>query len=484
MQLGGCRYPYVPQRGVAEALSRNKWLKQAVGRELGFPSYLTDDSVQAEVVLLEPIPLMRESDGHISNVAQTGVDSEEEDNSLVSNVPWPAVGYVVDLYMPAYRLVVEADGPSHWCRGTDEQTNHPLGRTALKHRLLRDAGYLLVSVPTYWNTKQQLDPGSDDSDVWVRSDRTNAVNRTPTVATAWTGDVGAWKSEDLAGVSSRNWPQQPSEHLGERLLELILAAAEETHGLGEQRWDAAKKQREIDFLNDGTSGAERHQASGSPVARTMITAQRWRQQQQSSLVKEVDGSIFLSRRKRNQRPKVTAKPSSEASSKTTVRAQRQRSQNEHRTINKKRNKNKRRDGDPARLAAVRKLKERQRRRGRQSSTKWQSREKNERRQQSRPTTSADRNDRATSGSTMDQASPVATLPLDPHDVLGLAPGATRREVKRAFRALSLRYHPDRNREPGAAASFAELSRAAEQLLQLKQPLHSENTAAGATKRRH
>ena len=470
----------VTQRGVAEALSRNKWLKDAVGRELGFPSYLTDDSVEAEVVLLDPIPLLRDSDGHISNAPQTGVDSEE-DNTLVPHVPWPAVGYVVDLYMPAYRLVVEADGPLHWCRGTDEQINHALGRTALKHRLLRDAGYLLVSVPTYWNTEQQLDADSDDSYVRIRTDGTSAVNRSPTVATAWTGDADAWKSEDLAGASSRNWPQQPSEDLGERMLEFILAAAEETHGLGEQRWDAAKKRREIDFLSGGTGGAERNQASESPVTRTTI-AQRWRQQQHSSSVKEVDGSIFLSRRKRKQKPKVTAKPSSEASSKTSERGQRQRSQSEHRTTNNKRNKNKRRDGDPERLAAVRKLKERQRRRGGPSSTKWQSREKNEKQQQSRSTTFADGNDRATKGSTMDQALPVAKLPLDPHDVLGLAPGVTRREVKRAFRALSLRYHPDRNREPGAAARFAELSRAAEQLLQLKQPLHSEKTTAGAKKR--
>ena len=63
--------------------------------------------------------------------------------------------------------------------------------------------------------------------------------------------------------------------------------------------------------------------------------------------------------------------------------------------------------------------------------------------------------------------PEVKLPLNPHDVLGVAPEATRQEIKRAFRVLSLRYHPDRNNDPGAATRFAELGAAAEQLLKLE-----------------
>ena len=34
------------------------------------------------------------------------------------------------------------------------------------------------------------------------------------------------------------------------------------------------------------------------------------------------------------------------------------------------------------------------------------------------------------------------LPLDPHEILGLAPGATSQEVREAFRAKSKKHHPD------------------------------------------
>lgn len=140
---GLCGTSGVTQQDVTDTLRRNKWLKAAIGRELGYPLYLCDDSVQSEAVLLQPIPLLAQRNGAEADDAE-----EEKDDAHTPSVPWPAVGYAVDLYMPAYRLVVEADGPLHWCRGTDERTNRALGRTALKHRLLREAGYLLVSVPS------------------------------------------------------------------------------------------------------------------------------------------------------------------------------------------------------------------------------------------------------------------------------------------------------------------------------------------------
>ena len=52
--------------------------------------------------------------------------------------------------------------------------------------------------------------------------------------------------------------------------------------------------------------------------------------------------------------------------------------------------------------------------------------------------------------------------LDPHKVLGVPSSATQREVKQAYRALALRYHPD-TCQPGeraqAAAAFREVSEA-------------------------
>ena len=53
---------------------------------------------------------------------------------------------------------------------------------------------------------------------------------------------------------------------------------------------------------------------------------------------------------------------------------------------------------------------------------------------------------------------------DPYKVLGLSPGASDEEVKKAYRKLAMQYHPDRN--PGdevAARKMQEINAAYEQI---------------------
>lgn len=58
---------------------------------------------------------------------------------------------------------------------------------------------------------------------------------------------------------------------------------------------------------------------------------------------------------------------------------------------------------------------------------------------------------------------MATTKQDYYDVLGVSPGATPDEIRRAFRRLAMRYHPDRNKEPGAEERFKEINEAYEVL---------------------
>src|SRR3990170_6418681 len=55
------------------------------------------------------------------------------------------------------------------------------------------------------------------------------------------------------------------------------------------------------------------------------------------------------------------------------------------------------------------------------------------------------------------------LKRDYYEVLGVARNASAEDVKKAFRRLAMKYHPDRNKEDGAEARFKEIGEAYEVL---------------------
>ncbi|WP_337020579.1 DnaJ domain-containing protein, partial [Oceanobacillus massiliensis] len=52
---------------------------------------------------------------------------------------------------------------------------------------------------------------------------------------------------------------------------------------------------------------------------------------------------------------------------------------------------------------------------------------------------------------------------DYYDVLGVDKGASKEEIKRAYRKLAKKYHPDQNKEADAADKFKEAKEAYETL---------------------
>jgi molecular chaperone DnaJ len=50
-----------------------------------------------------------------------------------------------------------------------------------------------------------------------------------------------------------------------------------------------------------------------------------------------------------------------------------------------------------------------------------------------------------------------------YNVLGIAPNASEDEIKKVYRSLAMRFHPDRNQEPGADARFKAIAKAYEVL---------------------
>lgn len=59
---------------------------------------------------------------------------------------------------------------------------------------------------------------------------------------------------------------------------------------------------------------------------------------------------------------------------------------------------------------------------------------------------------------------MQSMNSDPHDILGVSPGATPAELKRAYRRLAMRWHPDRSDHPHATERFKEIGAAYERLL--------------------
>ncbi|XP_074264572.1 dnaJ protein ERDJ3A-like [Silene latifolia] len=55
----------------------------------------------------------------------------------------------------------------------------------------------------------------------------------------------------------------------------------------------------------------------------------------------------------------------------------------------------------------------------------------------------------------------AKNPADPYKILGVDRSASQRDIKKAFHKLSLKYHPDKNKEKGAQQKFEEINNAYE-----------------------
>ena len=54
---------------------------------------------------------------------------------------------------------------------------------------------------------------------------------------------------------------------------------------------------------------------------------------------------------------------------------------------------------------------------------------------------------------------TGTAQRDYYEVLGVPKDADQDAIKDAFRKLALKYHPDRNKEPGAEERFKEIAQA-------------------------
>lgn len=50
-----------------------------------------------------------------------------------------------------------------------------------------------------------------------------------------------------------------------------------------------------------------------------------------------------------------------------------------------------------------------------------------------------------------------------YNILGVAPTATSEEIKKAYRSLAMRHHPDRNTHPNSVARFNSINTAYETL---------------------
>ncbi len=51
-----------------------------------------------------------------------------------------------------------------------------------------------------------------------------------------------------------------------------------------------------------------------------------------------------------------------------------------------------------------------------------------------------------------------TYASDYYDILGVTKTASDKEIKKAFRKLALKYHPDKNKDPDAEKQFVEIGK--------------------------
>merc|ERR1712121_438749 len=58
---------------------------------------------------------------------------------------------------------------------------------------------------------------------------------------------------------------------------------------------------------------------------------------------------------------------------------------------------------------------------------------------------------------------VASLTKNYYKSLGVEPNASDKQIKKEFRKLALKYHPDKSSEPGAEEKFREIAEAYEVL---------------------
>ena len=52
---------------------------------------------------------------------------------------------------------------------------------------------------------------------------------------------------------------------------------------------------------------------------------------------------------------------------------------------------------------------------------------------------------------------------DYYRILGISRGATQDDIKKAYKKMALKFHPDKNKDPGAEDKFKEIAEAYEVL---------------------